>query len=145
MSEVLSAVLLSISAITSTAPQSYRLAEQVRAPGRISVIGGTHTSFLPEEGLEHADFVVRGEGEFAFQELVDAIQAGGGFEKIQNLSYLVDGQVVSNSERPKIPNLDVNPIPDYHLITGWKPGGVVSVATSRGCPLSCTFCSVPGM
>jgi radical SAM superfamily enzyme YgiQ (UPF0313 family) len=145
MSEVLSADLVAISAITSTAPQSYRLADQVRAAGRIAVIGGTHTSFLPDEGLEHANFVVRGEGEFAFQELVDALQAGSGFDKIQNLSYTVDGRVVSNPERAKIPNLDVNPIPDYHLITGWKPGGVVSVATSRGCPFSCTFCSVPGM
>ncbi len=145
MSEVLSADLVAISAITSTAPQSYRLADTVRAAGRVVVMGGTHTSFLPEEGLEHADFVVRGEGELAFQELVDAIQAGEGLEKIQNLSYRVDGRVVSNPERPKIPNLDVNPIPDYHLITGWKPGGVISVATSRGCPFSCTFCSVPGM
>src|SRR5206468_440893 len=76
MDEVLSADLVAISAITSTAPQSYRLADQVRAAGAIAVIGGTHTSFLPDEGLEHADFVVRGEGEFAFQELVDAIQAG---------------------------------------------------------------------
>src|SRR5205823_2223181 len=131
MSEVLSADLVAISAITSTAPQAYRLADQVRQAGAIAVIGGTHTSFLPDEGLEHADFVVRGEGEFAFQELVDCIQAGQGFEKIQNLSYLVDGRAVHNPERPKIPNLDVNPIPDYHLITGWKPGGVISVATSR--------------
>ncbi len=145
MPEVLSADLVGISAITSTAPQSYRLADQVRAAGGIAVLGGTHTSFLPEEGLEHADFVIRGEGEFAFQELVDAIQRGDGFAGIQNLSYRVDGRTVSNPERPKIPNLDVNPIPDYHLITGWKPGGVVSIATSRGCPFSCTFCSVPGM
>jgi radical SAM superfamily enzyme YgiQ (UPF0313 family) len=145
MSEILSADLVAISAITSTAPQSYRLADKVREAGGIAVMGGTHVSFLPEEGLAHADFVVRGEGEFAFQELVDAIQRGEGFDKIQNLSYLVDGRVVSNPERPKIPNLDVNPIPDYHLITGWKPGGVISVATSRGCPFSCTFCSVPGM
>ncbi len=145
MNEVLSADLVGISAITSTAPQSYRLADRVREAGGVAVLGGTHTSFLPEEGLQHADFVVRGEGEFAFQELVDAIQRGDGFAKIQNLSYLVDGRVVSNVERPKIPNLDVNPIPDYALITGWKPGGVISVATSRGCPFSCTFCSVPGM
>jgi len=143
--EVLSADLVAISAITSTAPQSYRLADRVRAAGGIVVIGGTHTSFLPDEGLEHADFVVRGEGEFAFQELVDAIQAGEGVERIQNLSYRVDGRAVHNPERPKIPNLDVNPIADYGLIEGWKPGGVVSIATSRGCPFSCTFCSVPGM
>jgi len=145
MQEVLSADLVAISAITSTAPQSYRLADTVREAGGIAVLGGTHTSFLPEEGLVHADYVVRGEGEFAFQELVDAIQAGEGLEKIQNLSYFADGRAVHNPERPKIPNLDVNPIPDYHLITGWKPGGVISVATSRGCPFSCTFCSVPGM
>jgi radical SAM superfamily enzyme YgiQ (UPF0313 family) len=145
MQEVLSADLVAISAITSTAPQSYRLADQVRAAGGIAVLGGTHVSFLPEEGLEHADFVVRGEGEFAFQELVDAIQAGHGLEQIKNLSHIVDGKVVNHPERPKIPNLDVNPIPDYKLIEGWKPGGVISVATSRGCPFSCTFCSVPGM
>jgi len=146
MNEVLSADLVAISAITSTAPQSYRLADTVRAAGIPAVLGGTHVSFLPEEAIQHADYVVRGEGEFAFQELVDAIQGGEGFEKIQNLSYRdAAGHLINNPERPKIPNLDVNPIADYHLITGWKPGGVVSIATSRGCPFSCTFCSVPGM
>ena len=146
MAEVLAADLVAISAITSTAPQSYRLADKVRETGAIAVMGGTHTSFLPEEGMQHADFIVRGEGEFAFQELVDAIQRGEGFDRIQNLTYrTADGALAHNAERPKIPNLDVNPIPDYHLIEGWKPGGVISVATSRGCPFSCTFCSVPGM
>jgi radical SAM superfamily enzyme YgiQ (UPF0313 family) len=146
MKDVLSADLVAISAITSTAPQSYRLADKVREAGALAVMGGTHTSFLPEEGMQHADFIVRGEGEFAFQELVDSIQRGEGFDKIQNLTYrAADGTLVHNPERPKIPNLDVNPIPDYRLIEGWKPGGVISVATSRGCPFSCTFCSVPGM
>ncbi len=146
MSELHAADLVAVSAITSTAPQSYKLADTMRAAGKVVVMGGTHTSFMSEEGMQHADFVVRGEGEFAFQELVDAIQRGDGFDKIQNLTYRTDeGRVVSNPERPKIPNLDVNPIPDYHLISGWKPGGVISVATSRGCPFSCTFCSVPGM
>ncbi|HTO13271.1 MAG TPA: radical SAM protein, partial [Candidatus Binatia bacterium] len=146
MREVLSADLVAVSAITSTAPQSYKLADTAKAAGAVVVMGGTHTSFMPEEGMQHADFVVRGEGEFAFMELVDAIQRGEGFDKIQNLTYRTDGGgIVSNAERPKIPNLDVNPIPDYALIEGWKPGGVVSIATSRGCPFSCTFCSVPGM
>src|SRR5437016_11866045 len=118
MSEVLSADLVAISAITSTAPQSYRLADKVRAAGGIAVMGVTHVSFLPDEGLEHADFVVRGEGEFAFQELVDAIQAGHGFQQIKNLSYIADGRALHLPERPKSPNLYVNPIPDYRLITG---------------------------
>src|SRR5256886_744295 len=55
MAEVLSADLVAISAITSTAPQSYRLADKVRETGAIAVMGGTHTSFLPEEGMQHAD------------------------------------------------------------------------------------------
>src|SRR5262245_62940701 len=91
MPDVLSADLVGISAITSTAPQAYRLADKVREAGGIAVLGGTHTSFLPEEGLQHADFVIRGEGEFAFQELVEAVQTGGSVDGIKNLSYLVDG------------------------------------------------------
>src|SRR3989441_5972843 len=86
MNEVLSADLVAISAITSTAPQSYRLADQVRGAGGIARLGGTHVSFLPEGGLEHAGFVVRGGGEFAFQELVDAIPAGHGLAPSKKLS-----------------------------------------------------------
>ena len=103
MAELHSADLVAVSAITSTAPQSYKLADMMRAAGKVVVMGGTHTSFMPEEGMQHADFIVRGEGEFAFQELVEAIQRGEGFDKIQNLTYRDDsGRVISNPERPKI-------------------------------------------
>src|SRR5262249_5290285 len=146
MGELLSADLVAISAITSTAPQSYRLADKVREAGAIAGVGGTHTSFPPEGGRHHADFVGRGASEVAVHELGAAIPRGEGFEKIQNLTWRdANGAILHNAERSKIPNLDVNPIPDYRLIEGWKPGGVISVATSRGCPFSCTFCSVPGM
>jgi len=50
MSEIYSADLVAISAITSTAPQSYRLADKVREAGGIAVLGGTHTAFCPTRG-----------------------------------------------------------------------------------------------
>jgi radical SAM superfamily enzyme YgiQ (UPF0313 family) len=145
MQQVLSADCVGISAITSTSPPSYTLAEKVRAAGIPVVLGGTHTSFLTEEGLQHADYVIRGEGEVAFAELVETLEGRRDPATIQNLSYRRDGVVVHNPERPKIRDLDVNPIPDFSLIQGWRSGGIVSIATSRGCPFSCTFCSVPGM
>jgi radical SAM superfamily enzyme YgiQ (UPF0313 family) len=39
----------------------------------------------------------------------------------------------------------VNPIPDFALVQGYGTRSIASVATSRGCPFPCTFCSVPGM
>jgi radical SAM superfamily enzyme YgiQ (UPF0313 family) len=145
MRAVLSADLVGVSAITSTAPPSYRLAEQVRAAGIPVAIGGTHPTFLTEESLEHADYVVRGEGEGAFVELVQALEGRRDLSTIGNLSYWRDGRMVHNPDRPKIQDLDANPIPDYGLVVGWNAGGIVSIATSRGCPFTCSFCSVPGM
>jgi radical SAM superfamily enzyme YgiQ (UPF0313 family) len=145
MQEVTSADLVGISIITSTAPPSYALAETVRAAGIPVVLGGIYASFMADEGLRHADYVIRGEGEEAFVELLDALEGNRDLATIQNLSYRRDGRVVHNTERPMIRDLDVNPIPDFDVVHGWTRGGIVSVATSRGCPYSCTFCSVPGM
>ena len=145
MQQVLSADLVGISAITSTAPPSYALAETVRAAGIPVVLGGTHTSFLTEEGLQHADYVIRGEGEGAFVELLEGLQGRRSLDSVRNLSYRREGRTVHNPERPMIRDLDANPIPAFDLVHGWKRGGIVSIATSRGCPFSCTFCSVPGM
>src|SRR5438132_11724818 len=47
MNEVLCADLVAISSITSTSPQSYRLADHVRQAGAIVGIGGSQTRFLP--------------------------------------------------------------------------------------------------
>src|SRR4029450_5870095 len=62
MKEVLSSDLVAISAITSTAPQSYRLADKVREAGGLAGLRGTHASFLPPEAPAAAEFVVRGGG-----------------------------------------------------------------------------------
>ncbi len=145
MDEVLSADIVGVSSLTSTAPQSYKLGELVRSHGIPVVMGGTHVTFCPDEALEYADYVVRGEGEEALFELIDAMDGKGPFENILGLSYWKSGKKVHNPDRPLKEDLDSNPIPDYSLVEGWHSNAIISIATSRGCPFTCTFCSVPGM
>jgi radical SAM superfamily enzyme YgiQ (UPF0313 family) len=137
--------LVGISSISSTAPRAYELADFYRQQGLPVVLGGAHPSFLPLEGLEHADYVICGEAEEALPELIHALETGGSLAEIQNLCYR-DGDIIrQNPWRPFLGDLDSLPIPNYNLIHGWKPQnrkGIVSIATSRGCPFNCTFCSV---
>lgn len=136
--------LVCISSISSTAPRAYELADFYRQQGLPVVLGGAHPSFLPEEGLEHADYVVCGEGDEALPELVGFLQEGGDLAGINNLCYRQDEGVLRNPWRPFVEDLDVLPIPDYGLIHDWKAKKrrFVSIATSRGCPFNCRFCSV---
>lgn len=136
--------LVGISSISSTAPRAYALADFYRQQGIPVVLGGAHPSFLPEEGLEHADFVICGEGERALTALVQALNQGGNLAEIPNLCYREGGEVRRNPWGPFVEDLDRLPIPDYDLIHRWraKPRRFVSIATSRGCPFNCSFCSV---
>jgi radical SAM superfamily enzyme YgiQ (UPF0313 family) len=137
--------LVGISSISSTAPRAYELADFYRGQGIPVVLGGAHCTFLPREGLEHADFVICGEGEEPLTELVTALNQGGDYTGIQNLCFQEGDAIRQNPWRPLVADLDSLPIPDYGLIHGWKAGsgkGVVSIATSRGCPFNCSFCSV---
>ena len=54
--------LVGISTITPTSHSAYDLGDHFRAQGTPVVYGGPHASFLPEEALEHGDYVIVGEG-----------------------------------------------------------------------------------
>ncbi|OGP71480.1 MAG: hypothetical protein A2Y80_07680 [Deltaproteobacteria bacterium RBG_13_58_19] len=136
--------LVGISSISSTIPRAYDLADFYRQQGLPVVLGGAHPSFLPEEGLGHADYVICGEGDEALSELVATLQDGGDFAAINNLAYREGESVRQNPWRPLVEDLDTLPIPDYGLIHNWKAKrrNFVAIATSRGCPFNCRFCSV---
>ncbi|MFZ0052309.1 MAG: radical SAM protein [Desulfobaccales bacterium] len=137
--------LVCISSISSTAPRAYELADFYRGRGTPVVLGGAHPSFLPLEGMEHADYVICGEGEGALPELVAALENDGDPNAIQNLCFRQGDAIRRNSWRPMVEDLDALPIPDYGLIHGRNPRRrlpVVSISTSRGCPFNCSFCSV---
>ncbi len=146
-----SADLVGISTITSTAPRAYAIADRARAVGVPVIMGGPHVTYLTDEALEHADFVVRGEGEEALPSFVDAWESGkGDYSGVPNLSYRgPDGRPVHNPMAPRSSDLDRFPFPDFGLLKPDPPGrrrlSSIPVLTSRGCPFDCSFCSVTGM
>jgi len=144
--------LICITVNSAEVTECYALADQIRAELQIPVVmGGYHVTYMAEEALEHCDYVVRGEGEATLAELTDALLEGSGnAEGVLGVSFMRDGQVVDNPDRPLIPNIDL--IPDQSLIEGYVdyhkrffqhffPTGAL-VASSRGCPYDCTFCSI---
>ena len=74
------------------------------------VVGGTHPTVLPEETIKNKyfDYVVRGEGEYTFLDLLD----GKRVENIQGLTYINKrGKVVNNPDRAFIDDLNSLPFP----------------------------------
>jgi len=113
-------------------------------------LGGVHPTVIPEETItcDAVDFVVRGEGEFSYLELV----TGRKIEVIEGLSYKRDGCQFHNPPRARIDDLDQLPFPAFHLMPvhkyhptlgTYRQLPAMGVIGSRGCPFNCTYCASP--
>ena len=147
---VLKADLVGISTITSTVPRAYALADEIRKSGIPVVLGGPHVTFLPDEGLEHADMVVRGEGEVPILALAQSFEGDHDLSQVPGLSWRTNGRTVHNPLPEKLVDLDNIPPPDLSLIHGYLKRAsfasrVIPIQTTRGCPYDCGFCSVTEM
>ncbi|MBN1533528.1 MAG: B12-binding domain-containing radical SAM protein [Spirochaetes bacterium] len=141
--------LVCISTITPTAMNAYRIGDRARRMGKTVLLGGPHATFLAEEALGHADFVIRGEGEQSITAFADAWSGAGDFSAVRGLSYWKGEKIIHNPQGGHIQDLDSLPIIDYRLlrdvltvVSGYR---IIPVQTSRGCPFDCSFCSVTGM
>jgi radical SAM superfamily enzyme YgiQ (UPF0313 family) len=154
--EVYKPDLIGITAMTPTVPEALRVAELARhtAPDARIVLGGVHPTLDPDSVLtsDNVDFVVRGEGEFAFAGLAAALEQGLEIDSIAGVSFKdSEGKLVVKGKAPLIKEIDSLPMADYeafpieryiehnrHLrsIRG------ISMIISRGCPFQCTFCAV---
>ncbi len=141
--------MVGLSTITATAPRAYAIADRIRSLSIPVIIGGPHVTFLPDEALEHADYVIRGEAEEALISFLDIWENGRNFSTVPNLSYSVGGKTFHNPIKPLLRSLDTNPYPDFNMsqYVKIKIDGrtTIPVQTSRGCPFHCSFCSVTGM
>jgi anaerobic magnesium-protoporphyrin IX monomethyl ester cyclase len=113
------------------------------------VWGGWHPSLFPAETLAEPsiDFVVCGQGEDTFQELVDRLAGGGTMQGINGVSWRSGDEVVHNAPRA---TRDVNTFPahDYGLIPvetyfERKDRRQLDYISSVGCRFRCAFCADP--
>jgi anaerobic magnesium-protoporphyrin IX monomethyl ester cyclase len=149
-------LVASSSLATANAYYALRLCQMAKRldPDTKTVVGGQHFTALADETLSEypdVDYIVRGEGEETFTELVKCVERGAGFEDVLGLSYKTN-QTIHNPERPLKCNLDEYPPPAYHLVEEHMKGYYFAlmaegdtpfaiVEGSRGCRHNCTYCS----
>jgi magnesium-protoporphyrin IX monomethyl ester (oxidative) cyclase len=139
-------------------PATRELARRIKAadPEVIVVAGGGHPTFLSELCMEDApvDFIIRGEGEESFVDLLNRIRKGFALHEVDGLVYRDNGTVIANPKVRYIKDLDTIPFPAHDLLDPERyfkvalPMGYTMMSprnlpfmTSRGCPCLCTFCS----
>ncbi len=148
--------VLGVSTLTPTFKQGIKIANAVKAelPDLKIIFGNYHATFTYKRLLTKypfVDYVVLGEGEQIFLELVNALEREEGIKKIKGIAFRQDGGVVKTPPRPFIQNLDELPLPDrtlleqeYHSeVVGMlgSSGKFTTVLTSRGCPYNCRYCA----
>ncbi len=120
------------------------------------VVGGPHVNSAKEKLLcnRDIDYLVLGEGETTFPELVQVIAEKADPQQVEGIAYLRNGEVVKTAPRPFMEDLDALLFPSWDLIDlktyynlprfmRFSPvAGVpfMPVMTSRGCPYNCVYC-----
>lgn len=119
--------LVGITVLTITAKRAYEIADTFRARGVKVILGGIHPSILPEEASLHADAIVIGEAEGIWPNLIEDFKAN----TLQ--------KTYRQHERPSMLNL---PFPRRNLFATEAYLVRNTISTTRGCPYSCSFCTV---
>jgi len=119
--------LVAISTFSAQVFEAYAIADRLRAAGVKVAMGGLHVTVCPDEALKHCDYVIIGEGESVWSEVVRAAERDES-KRVFNARYF--------------PPVDVRdlPIPRFDLLEH-RPYNRFTVQTSRGCPWRCDFCA----
>ncbi|MDH3620560.1 MAG: B12-binding domain-containing radical SAM protein [Gammaproteobacteria bacterium] len=118
--------LVALTVETYTASRAYEIADGFRRKGIAVVMGGYHPTFLPDEALQHADAVVKGDAEGVWERVLEDAR-GGTMQGIY--------------ESPSFPSLDRS-MPDRSIFAGKQYAPIGLVQFSRGCRFNCSFCSI---
>ena len=115
------------------------LAQRLHKTGAKILLGGPEVSYNAGELLKEnfVDFILSGEGERPFAELLKALAEDGKISDISGLCYKNNGEIILN---PPHTTQEVPVCPYGEEFLTALNGRIVYVETSRGCPFSCAFC-----
>jgi anaerobic magnesium-protoporphyrin IX monomethyl ester cyclase len=154
--ETLQPDVVGLSVMTFQRPTALKVAALVRQqrPTARVVVGGYDPSLAADMYTDPSlpiDFIVRGEGERTFSELLRALERHGDMAAIEGLSWRSTkppnrgGTFVHNPPRHAAP-VDTVRLPRRaaRVLHGYTMLGrrVDVVETSRGCTFDCSFCSI---
>lgn len=116
-------------------------AEVKKRSNTFIVCGGPHPTLVPEsiKDLDSVDAYIMGEGEYPMRELAQTLESNTEYDKIKNLCFVNNGNLIKNEIRPLIEDLDSLPYPDIESHTNQAPG-TMRFIFSRGCPFECSYC-----
>ncbi len=119
--------LVVITGMTQQINRAYEISREFRSRGSYTVIGGIHATIYPKEASQYADTVMVGEGELIFPTFL------ADYERNK------PKRVYRASET--FP-LTLSPVPRYELVNKALYSSY-SIQTTRGCPRTCAYCTLP--
>jgi len=120
--------LIAISFFSGFAVAAYNLAAEFRKRGKMLIAGGQHVTYCQEEALQYFDAVVSGEAENVWPQLLHDAENG-------ELKAIYTGSPCDMQALPT-PRYDL--LPDNFFIKK-------VIQATRGCPFTCSFCTVPSL
>lgn len=106
----------------------------------VIALGGPEVAYRAEAVLRaqpEIDYILSGEGEFAFPPFLRMLAEGGDPRGVAGLTYRSEGRIQSNPEAVYTQD-PPSPFCEAYLRT--LSGRICYMETSRGCPYRCAFC-----
>lgn len=119
--------LIGVSTMGHGIIRSIDIATEFRKRGKTVIMGGYMASIMPSEAVKYCDSLVVGDAELVWQDLLLDFSSG-------NLKKIY--------EKPLPNGYFSTPLPRFDLLKDKSIGNFLPVQAGRGCPNSCSFCSV---
>ena len=117
-----------------------RMLKKLRPEAKV-VVGGPEVAFdacRTFKDLPMADYLIEGEGEIVFAQLLESLQMGSTLP--QHVAYLENGRVELNGGVTVLEDMSALPFPYPDLEQVAAAHKIVYYECTRGCPFRCSYC-----